>query len=623
MSNSSSTTWLQRLFLLLFGVGLIALAEIALRLVGIGGASTLFVTMKAPDGNTYWVTNDKLNERLFFPATDADSDFPRPQVPFAQFARKKPEGTFRAFVVGASSSVGFPFSPNVSFAGYLREMMAAGSKKDVEVINTSMTAISSYQVGQWVREIVGRYDPDLVIVYSGHNELYGVLGAGSAMSVGSNRLLTNLFLEMQGTAMYSLVAKALERFNRPKTETDGPKGQPLEALTQNREVRPYSELYDSVVENYRKNLEGMVSAAKKRDVPIFLCTTASNRAGCSPMVPLHDEMFELANEREWDLRLRQGDTKRKTGDAEGARAEYQKARSIDGTHPGLSFRFGMLALDAGDVTGAGHEFGQALLYDGLQLRANDRLVNTVREVAGSDAAAERTAGAAAPPGPVALVDCVSRLDRESEAGVVGTDLIFEHVHPNARGHYFIACEIYEVLLAKRFPFERSGLLSFEDASDRTGYSAVDGVYANGFMRFMLRQWPFDGTFDNGRAVTRTEGAFRRSHDALDPIARETYDSHPMGGTVLHLHHRLGLAYLDANRPADAAGEFKLIARMLPNLADVQVLRAKSLALAGRDILGIANLERALARGSITKDELRSHPQWASFASSPDWNRLID
>ncbi|NNE08426.1 MAG: hypothetical protein HKN20_07685, partial [Gemmatimonadetes bacterium] len=479
MSNSSSTTWLQRLFLLLFGVGLIVLAEVALRLVGIGGASTLFVTMKAPDGNTYWVTNDKLNERLFFPATDAGSDFPRPQVPFAQFAREKPADTFRAFVVGASSSVGFPFSPNVSFAGYLREMMAAGSEGEVEVINTSMTAISSYQVGQWVREIVGRYDPDLVIVYSGHNELYGVLGAGSAMSVGSNRFMTNLFLEMQGTALYSLVAKALERFNRPATESDGPKGQPLEALTQNREVRPYSELYDSVVENYRKNLEGMVGAAKKKGVPIFLCTTAANRAGCSPMVPLHDVSFDAENEREWDLRLRQGDTKRKTGDAAGARAEYEKARAIDSTHAALSFRFGMLALEAGDKDAARHEFARALLYDGLQLRANDRLVGTVREVAGdAGGGVESRPGGARDAGEgVSLVDCVDRLDRESEAGVVGTDLIFEHVHPNARGHYFIASEIYEALLANGFAFSRGGLLSFEEASARTGYSEVDGAYA--------------------------------------------------------------------------------------------------------------------------------------------------
>ncbi|MFH1680823.1 MAG: tetratricopeptide repeat protein, partial [Candidatus Eisenbacteria bacterium] len=70
-------------------------------------------------------------------------------------------------------------------------------------------------------------------------------------------------------------------------------------------------------------------------------------------------------------------------------------------------------------------------------------------------------------------------------------------------------------------------------------------------------------------------------EKLDPIAREVFDTHPPGSTDLHLHHRLGLAYLEAAEFGNAADQFRSLAEMLPFLYDVQALHARAEIGAGR------------------------------------------
>lgn len=613
--DEGRTTLLQKVLLILFAVALLLCLEGALKLAGVGGNTRLFNRETAPDGTEYFVTNQALNKRLFFPVTGSDSDFPRPQIPFARFPVEKGENTFRFFVVGASSSVGFPFSPNVAFAGYLREMLAAGnSELKVEGINTSMTAISSYQVGRWVKEIVDRYDPDVVVVYTGHNEVYGVLGAGSSMSVGKNRALTSLFLRLQGTATYSLVARLMERVEKPPRE--GPKGQPLESLTKDREIRPRSELHRAVEVNFRKNLLDMRRAAAKRGVPIFFCTPVCNRSGCSPMVSLHRPDFPEEAEMEWARHLQYGETWMNAGDFERAGEEFDKALALDSTHAGLHFRLGLLRLDEGRLDDARREFSSALLYDALHLRACDPLVRIVRDVcAGGEGA-----------GDVHLVDTVRRFDEESASGVTGTDLVFEHVHPNARGHYIIASEIYRDLRQTGVgrPLGPEGELDFDEASRRTGYTAVDEAYAWNFMRIMVRQWPFEGNYHSEETARFMDEETRLARARLDSVAAAVFREHPPGGTVLALHHKLGRAYLEAGLPEKAVGEFGIIARLLPDLVEVRLLLARSLVAAGRPEEAARSLRDALSFGVLDReaiaragglDGLRADPACADLFAS--------
>ena len=48
--------------------------------------------------------------------------------------------------------------------------------KTVEVFNLGITSIASFAVAQVVKDALA-LEPDLVVVYTGHNEFYGIYGA--------------------------------------------------------------------------------------------------------------------------------------------------------------------------------------------------------------------------------------------------------------------------------------------------------------------------------------------------------------------------------------------------------------------------------------------------------------
>jgi len=567
-TNRVRTTPAQKVILLLFGVLLLAGAEGVLRLAGVGGATTLFVKEKDRTGRAVYVTNNALNRRLFFPVTSDEGNFPRPQIPLARFPVKKDPDTFRFFVVGASSSVAMPYAPNVAFASHLKEMVAAGLPgRKVEMINASMTAVSSYQVGRWVSEILGRYDPDLLVVYTGHNEFYGVLGAGSAMSVGTNRVFTRFFQHLQDRAFYSLIAGLLEKTWRPSP--DGPKAQPLESLTKNREIRIDSELHRTVERNFRANLDEMIRRASKKSVPMLVCTPVSNRAACAPMGPVHRFDFPEEERSRYDRLVRSGDARARLGEWPKAEREYLEALAVDSTEAGLLYRLGVVYEGWERYDEAHRFFDRALLRDGVRLRASDRIVDVVRDAVRRGAEESD----------VRLVDVIRRFESESTGGLVGSGLILEHIHMNGRGHYLAASEAYETLLENRL-IDRlgpAGRLTFEEASRRVGYAELDRAYASSFMQIMLRRWPFKGTFRDEDLIRYMEEEMNDARSKLSPIEREVFDTHPVGSTVLHLYHRVGQALIDAGEYELAAKRFRLITGMLPLLPEPYYLLALSLA----------------------------------------------
>ncbi|MBN1826464.1 MAG: tetratricopeptide repeat protein [Candidatus Eisenbacteria bacterium] len=561
------TTPAQKILLIGFGVLLVILFEGALRLAGVGGETALFLRRPGPDGQEVFVNNEALNRRLFFPVTGRSSNFPRPQIPYARFAARKDPDTFRFFTVGASSSVAFPYTPNVAFASFLREMLAAGMPdRNVESINVSMTAVSSYQVSRWVAEILRLYDPDLIVVYTGHNEFYGVLGAGSSMSVGRNRTLTRLFQRLQETAVYALVAGAVERVRRPPEESA--LAQPIEAMTRDREIRFDGELHRSVERNFEANLEGMARAAERRGVPIVFCTPVSNRVDCSPMGPIHREDFPAGEAHRWDRYLSTGDSYLRLGDAGGAAAEYRNAIALDDRHAGAEYRLGRAEMLGGEREEAAAAFDRALLLDGVRLRASDPIVETVRRVC-----RRHEAGGAVRP-----ADTVARFNDESPAGRPGANLVLEHIHMNGRGHWLAASQIYRTLLRSGLagPLDPAGELPFEEAAARVGYGDVDHAYGLAFTRIMLERWPFQGTWRNEERMRETQHELDRVMERMDPLEREIFEADGARVPLAQIIHRIGLAGLERGEASLAAKRFDLLAGLFPFTPEVRILQSRAL-----------------------------------------------
>ena len=117
------------------------------------------------------------NLPLFVPETDADGPIwmttaanKREWFNVQRFPREKAPGTRRVFCLGGSTTYGRPYDDTTSFSAWLRELLpSATAETRWEVINAGGISYASYRVAALMEELTP-YQPDLFVVYTGHNE---------------------------------------------------------------------------------------------------------------------------------------------------------------------------------------------------------------------------------------------------------------------------------------------------------------------------------------------------------------------------------------------------------------------------------------------------------------------
>jgi lysophospholipase L1-like esterase len=138
--------------------------------------------------------------RRYFP----QERFP-PSPPGDAFLVTKPAHSLRIFVLGESSAAGFPYPPNGTFARVLEDALTDVLPRDtVEVVNMGMAATNSYTIVDLAGEVIDQR-PDAVVIYGGHNEYYGALGAGSTETLGSHPSFVRLYLNLQRLKTFLLL----------------------------------------------------------------------------------------------------------------------------------------------------------------------------------------------------------------------------------------------------------------------------------------------------------------------------------------------------------------------------------------------------------------------------------
>jgi len=86
------------------------------------------------------------------------------------FPAKKGTKTFRIFCLGGSTVQGRPYAVETSFTTWLKlNIDASRSERAYEVVNCGGVSYASYRLVPVMQELL-KYEPDLFIIYSGHNE---------------------------------------------------------------------------------------------------------------------------------------------------------------------------------------------------------------------------------------------------------------------------------------------------------------------------------------------------------------------------------------------------------------------------------------------------------------------
>jgi tetratricopeptide (TPR) repeat protein len=400
---------------------LIGLLELALRLLGIGERQPLFVP--APQAG-YLRPNEDVIHR-FFAGT---GNGPKVSIDTTFFLAEKPEDSLRIVVQGGSSAAGFPYGKWAAPAGMLQQRLErTWPGRPIEVITTAMSAVNSYTLLDFQDEIL-ELEPDAIVIYAGHNEFLGVLGTGSAYSSGFSPALTRLIL----TLRRSHIVEAAFQLAGPSGdgENGGRRGTLMARIAGERRIANDDPLFTATEVQFRENLGLLLGRYQAAGVPVFVGTLASNERDQPPFVSAilppgkEAEWRELAATVEDDL-------------ARGRRDEaYREAAALARIHDPSAdgwFLLGRAAEADRRNDEARYAYLEAKDRDQLRFRAPESFNEIIRSAAHETGAV--------------VVDVQARLAAEAPRGIIGDELMLEHLHPNLEGYFHMSDAYYAALLA--------------------------------------------------------------------------------------------------------------------------------------------------------------------------------
>jgi lysophospholipase L1-like esterase len=426
-----------RVILVLMPVIILAFIELLLRIAGVGREIPLFV--QDPGHENQLMINPDIARRYFLDPAAA------PGVQYPPFRKEKPGNAFRVVVQGASTVAGIPYKKGGAFPSMLEQRLRNSMPgKEIEVINTGITAVCSYTLLDLADDIIG-IEPDAVIIYAGHNEYYGVLGIGSSQRLGRFSGLIRFYLAMNRFKLVQLMRKAHAALAGRKTAEiiSRPNSTLMERMVREREIPFGSDLYARGVDQFRVNIGKLAGQYRKHGIPVFICTLVCNLKDLHPFLGEGSPM--------------------ETDPVEPGNADDQ-------------FSLGWKYYLGGDFEQAGYHFSLARDYDMLRFRAPSAFNGIIREVAREQEAC--------------LVDIEARFKANSLNGIIGNELITEHVHPNIQGYFLMADACYRALYESGIMPGWEHYIPAASARKNLPVTEVDSIYGLIGIRMLTHSWPF-------------------------------------------------------------------------------------------------------------------------------------
>jgi tetratricopeptide (TPR) repeat protein len=506
---------------------LLGIAEGTLRLFGVGYPTGLTVpcTVQSRPASCY---------NLFFPAPFFPPGMIKTPQAYA-IPAEKPQRTFRIFVLGESAAMGDP-DPAYGFSRYLEVMLRERFPSiNFEVVNTGSVAINSHVLLPIAKGLADQR-PDLFILYSGNNEVVGPYGPGTALtSSGMSLPVIRSSIFVHSTRIGQLLTK----LGTPNREWGG-----MEMFL-DKQVPSSSPLMRQVYENFESNLRDTISIARSSGARVIVATVATNLKDCAPFASLHREGLSPEALRSWSTLVQQG------SDLENSRAYaealkiYLSAAAVDDQYAELEFRIAHALWMLGDYRAAKEHFSRARDLDTLRFRADSKINDINRAAASSFSGAE-------------LVDADAIFAQESPNGIVGSELVYEHVHMTPEGNYILARAMF-LQIASKLPHEMGQAASQkDDASDVPSQTECEQLLAlTGHDRLRitremlqrLQKPPFTNQLNHSDQVLRLTIQAGAPDESPDQTGAEYQWAIRKRPDDRILHYNFGLFLFDYDRAA--------------------------------------------------------------------------
>jgi tetratricopeptide (TPR) repeat protein len=346
--------------------------------------------------------------------------------------------------MGESAAAGFPYQANGAFSNVLADALQDVLPNDtVEVVNLGIAATNSYTIADLAPEVIAQR-PDAILIYAGHNEYYGALGAGSTETLGAVPAFVRLYLRLQRFKTFLLLRNVvgsvlgIMRGDSPFASPD-PHPSRMETVVRDQRITLGGTVYERGKRQFESNLLVALGAFRGAGVPVFIGSTPSNLRDQKPF-------GSVASPRD-----------------SSAAAVFDSARG---------------ALARRDTAGARSLFARARDLDLIRFRAPGEFREIIKRIAAKTGAH--------------YVPSEEAFDSAAQYGIPGEDLFLEHVHPNAGGYLLLGRTYFEALKRAGF-LERADLkrlAGWDEYARRMDLTALDSRIVYHTIKTITTRWPF-------------------------------------------------------------------------------------------------------------------------------------
>lgn len=560
---------------------LFVLLECLLRLFNYGPDLSLF-TKEIVNGREYLTMNPDVQYRYF-----SRHQFSPTYAPF-DFVSPKPAGTYRIFCLGGSTTVGYPYWYNGSFASFLSDRLRAiFPGKKIEILNIGMTATNSFTVNDMASDVLD-FQPDLLIVYDGHNEFYGALGIASHESLGSVRWLTKLSLRLIHLRSFLLLrnwfiaAAGIFRHAPP----DDPSRSLMEVLASGEHIKYGSRTYRNCLDMFKGNLDDLRALADEHRLPVIVASQVSNLRDQPPFVSIDDEDVREDARRSFHQEYERGMSEWREGKVASAAEDFRRAIASDSLHADAHYALARCLDSLGLKAAAREEYVKSRDDDQLRFRASSDFNKAIRSIADDRY--------------VFFADMEKAFQVESPDSLVGRSLMLEHLHPDSRGAFIVARTYAHLmrehgLLATRGEWAAADTVPEETLWAERSVTALDEAIAQRRTEVLTSGWPFktgtpiveaipatDTLKTIAEQVTRRKWSWRQGHEAAadfylsrndrEDATREyrtIIDQLPFAGVQYYL--RLAELLLEQKRIGEFAGVLRSSLEVKPTISAYRAL----------------------------------------------------
>ena len=397
--------------LILMVVGVKTLYDRTDPAVGFAGYAPLFVKHTQPNG-----------EDIFSTAPNKMEWFN-----MQSFPAKKAKNVTRIFCIGGSTTYGRPYDDLTSFCGWLRRFLPeVDPTRNWEVINAGGISYASYRAARLMEELEA-YEPDLFIIYSGHNEFLESRTYDELLKVPE--FVRSIASLASHTRIYTLLYDVINKREEVlPTEVTALLDQSVGPEDYHRD----DEKRKAILEDYKMSLMRMAHIGERSGAKTILVTPASNLGDFSPFKSEPSKNLSAEDINKVESLKQLVNKALDEGDPDRAEAKAREALTIDGRDPELLYLHAEALRELDRIDEARSAYKLSRDEDVCPLRA----LTPVRGIVTDVAETEHTG----------FVDFVEIVKEHSPDGIPGSEYFLDHVHPTIEGNRLLALAIIDEML---------------------------------------------------------------------------------------------------------------------------------------------------------------------------------